>query len=106
VAEAWAQEGGLYRKVIVQTLIDEEATQAAILNGLDWISSSVNNTSDLAMVFLSGHGITTPDRHYRFLLYDFDSGDLKRTLILDYDLQQYLVDVGASRCFLRHLLFW
>jgi uncharacterized caspase-like protein len=99
VAEARAQEGGLYKQVIIRSLTDEEATQVAILDGLDWITQSVNNTNDVAMVFLSGHGMTTPDQHYRFLPFDFNSADIKRTSILDYDLQQYLIGLGGKRIF-------
>src|SRR5262249_7872603 len=74
VALARVQEGGLYEKVLTHpqngSLRDEEATRDAILDELDWIMRAVTNTNDVAMVFLSGHGITTPDQHYRFLPYD------------------------------------
>ncbi len=76
VALAKAQAGGLYEKVIPypqhESLRDGDATREAILDGLDWIMRAVTNTNDVAMVFLSGHGVTTPDQHYRFFPYDYD----------------------------------
>jgi len=65
VALARRQEGGLYEKVITHlptgSLRDERATKDAILDELDWIKRAVTNTNDVALIFLSGHGVTTPD---------------------------------------------
>jgi hypothetical protein len=103
VALAKAQEGGLYEKVITHpargSLRDEEATRDAILDELDWIMKAVTNTNDVAMIFLSGHGITTPDQHYRFLPYDYDSGRRERTTISDYELKDYLTKIGGKKIF-------
>jgi uncharacterized caspase-like protein len=52
-----------------------------------------------AMVFLSGHGITTPDQHYRFLPYDYDSGRVERTTISDSELRYYLTRIGGTKIF-------
>src|SRR5580704_14078944 len=51
------------------------------------------------MVFLSGHGITTPDRHYRFLPYDYDPTRVERTTISDSELQDYLTKIGGKKIF-------
>jgi hypothetical protein len=103
VALAKAQEGGLYEKVITRTtsgsLRDSEATREAILDELDWIRSAVTNTNDVAMIFLAGHGITTPDQHYRFLPHDYDANRLARTTITDSELQDYLTKIGGKRIF-------
>ncbi|MGA7385533.1 MAG: caspase family protein [Methylocella sp.] len=103
VALAIAQAGGLYEKVVTHppkgSLRDGEATRDAILDELDWIMKAVTNTNDVAMVFLSGHGITTPDRHYRFLPYDYDSGRVERTTISDSELQDYLTKIGGKKIF-------
>ena len=66
VAMAKAQAGGLYEKVIPypehESLRDEDAKRETIFDGLDWIMRAVTNTNDVAMVFLSGHGIAAaPD---------------------------------------------
>lgn len=41
-------------------------THDAVLDGLDWIRKEPTN-KDVAMVFISGHGVMTPDQVYRFL---------------------------------------
>jgi WD40 repeat protein len=100
VALAEAQAGGLYEKVIPypqhESLRDEDAKREAILDGLDWIMRVVTNTNDVAMVFLSGHGVTTPDQHYRFLPYDYDPERVERTTISDSELQDYLTKIFAN----------
>jgi Caspase domain len=100
---AKAQSGGLYEKVITtsphESLRDSDATRDAILDGLDWIKSVVTNTNDVAMIFLAGHGIKTPDQHYRFLPYDYDSNRVERTTISDSELQDYLTKIGGKKIF-------
>jgi hypothetical protein len=105
VAQAKTQEGEgkLYEKVITHpphgSLRDEEATRDAVLDELDWIKRAVTNTNDVAMIFLSGHGVTTPDQHYRFLPYDYDSNRVERTTISDSELQDYLTKIGGKKIF-------
>jgi WD40 repeat protein len=105
VAQAKTQEGEgkLYEKVITHpphgSLRDEEATRDAVLDELDWIKRAVTNTNDVAMIFLSGHGVTTPDQHYRFLPYDYDSNRVERTTISDAELQDYLTKIGGKKIF-------
>jgi WD40 repeat protein len=103
VAWAQAQQGGLYEKVITHaprgSLRDGEATKNAILDELDWISRAVTNTNDVAIIFLAGHGMTTPDRHYRFLPNDYEADRVERTTIADWELQQYLTKIGGKKIF-------
>ncbi len=104
VALAKAEEGGLlYGKVVpypkFASLEDENATRDAILDGLDWIQHAVENSNDVAMIFLSGHGINTPDQHYRFLPYDYDPNHIDRTTIADFELQQYISKIGGKTLF-------
>jgi WD40 repeat protein len=103
VAVAEAQQGGLYEKVIPypqhESLTDKDATRDAILDGLDWIMRAVTNTNDVAMVFLSGHGMNTPDQHYRLLPYDYDPDRVERTTISDVELQDYLTKIGGKKIF-------
>jgi WD40 repeat protein len=105
VAQAKTQEGEgkLYEKVITHpphgSLRDEEATREAVLDELDWIKRAVTNTNDVAMIFLSGHGMTTPDQHYRFLPFDYDSNRVERTTISDSELQDYLTKIGGKKIF-------
>jgi uncharacterized caspase-like protein len=96
---AKSQEGGLYEKVITHSLRDSEATREAVLDELDWIKKAVSNTNDVAMIFLAGHGVTTPDQHYRFLPYDYDANRVERTTISDSELQDYLTKIGGKKIF-------
>jgi WD40 repeat protein len=98
-ALAKSQEGGLYEKVITHSLRDGEATREAVLDELDWIKKAVSNTNDVAMIFLAGHGVTTPDQHYRFLPYDYDASRVERTTISDGELQDYLTKIGGKKIF-------
>lgn len=103
VALAKAQQGGLYEKVIAYSprgsLQDRDATREAVLDGLDWISRSVTNTNDVAMIFLAGHGVMTPDQHYRFLPYDYDPDRVPRTTITNSELEDYLTKIGGKKIF-------
>jgi uncharacterized caspase-like protein len=103
VALAKAQKGGLYEKVILpsghESLRDADATRDAILDGLDWIIHAVTDTNDVAMVFLAGHGMKTPDQHYRFLPYDYDDNHKERTTISDSELKDYLTKIGGKKIF-------
>ena len=103
VALVKKQEGGLYEKVITHppsgSLRDAAATKEAILNELDWIRGAVTNTNNVAMVFLSGHGVMTPDQRYRFLPHDYDPERVERTTISDYELADYLTKIGGKKLF-------
>lgn len=63
------QEGRLYRRVIVRTLTNAEATRAAITREFDVLRSAVG-PSDVAMLFMAGHGLNDPTGQYHFLPYD------------------------------------
>ena len=102
VAALKAQKGGLYEDVITHapggSLRDEAATKQAIVEELDWIEHAPTS-SDVAMVFISGHGVKTPDQRYRFLPYDYDPAHTEYTTIADFELQQYLAKIGTKKLF-------
>jgi hypothetical protein len=102
------QAGGLYENVITHPphgrLRDSEATKEAILKELEWIRTEVTNTNNVAMIFLSGHGIKTPDQRYRFLPYDYDPQRTLFTTISDHELSDYLTNTGGKKYLFRHLL--
>jgi hypothetical protein len=102
VAALKRQDKGLYAKIVTHapggSLRDEAATRNAILDELDWIEHAVTSL-DVAMVFISGHGIKTPDQHYRLLPYDYDPNHRERTTISDEELRQYLTNVGGKMLF-------
>ena len=52
------QEGRLYQKVEVKLLPDEIADSTSIIDALEWLGDRVRE-SDVGVVFLSGHGVTS-----------------------------------------------
>jgi uncharacterized caspase-like protein len=104
VAMAKAQQGGLlYGRVVTypkfESLEDGHATHDNILAGLDWIKHAVENSSDVAMIFLSGHGMNTPDQHYLFLPYDYDPNRIDRTTIDDTEFKKYITKIHGKTLF-------
>jgi hypothetical protein len=92
------QEKGLYEDIVPHVLEDQAAMREKILDELDWIKRAVTS-SDVAMVFISGHGMKTSDQRYRLLPYDYDPDRPERTTINDAELQQYLVNMGGKTLF-------
>jgi WD40 repeat protein len=66
------QEGRAYAKVIVEKLTNEQATERNIKLGLEWLKSNVKTRNDRALVFFSGHGVTTPELTSYLLPQDVD----------------------------------
>ena len=63
------QEGRLYRRVIVHTLTNQQATRAAVLRELDDLRSKVA-PGDVAMIFMAGHGVNDEAGNYYFMPHD------------------------------------
>jgi hypothetical protein len=60
------QEGKQYRKVHLRMLTDRDATRAAIIREFEWLRQSVG-PSDVAMLFMAGHGLNDSLGQYFFL---------------------------------------
>jgi hypothetical protein len=104
VAVTKMQRGGLlYDRVVFypksESLVNDGATKENILDGLDWIHRAVQSYNDIAMVFLSGHGVNDTRQHYRFLPYDYDPNRLERTTIADTEFQQYIGNIHGKTVF-------
>ena len=86
---------GLYRRVRTQLLDNGKATRDAILDGLDWLERETTSR-DVAILFLSGHGIKGPRDHYHFLPRNTDLGRLKRTSVKDTEFKDFLGAVSGK----------
>ena len=75
-----AQEGKQYRRVIVRTLTNREATRANITREFDWLRSSVG-PNDVAMLFMAGHGLNDAAGQYFFLPHDAQHERLLSTAV-------------------------
>jgi len=66
------QQGSLYAKVEVKLLTGEAADRAAIVDGLDWLIRQVGQggEGDVGVLFLSGHGVTSPIGKYYYVPYN------------------------------------
>jgi WD40 repeat protein len=74
------QEGRLYKRVIVRTLANQQATRAAVLRELDTLRTSVTS-NDVAMVFIAGHGMNDASGNYYFLPHDGQHERLASTAV-------------------------
>ncbi len=87
---------GLYERVIPSPLPkDGRWTHDDVLDGLDWIRKGPTN-NDVAMVFVSGHGVVTPDQVYRFLPCNFNSDRIERTTVRSVEFQDFLSKIGGK----------
>ncbi len=75
------QEGPFFGKVEAHLLLNKEATRANILNGMEWIRRETTQ-NDLAIIFVSGHGIRHESGDYYFLPHDGDLERIPSTAIL------------------------
>ena len=90
------REASLYADVQVRLLTDGEATRAGVLQGLDWLRKSVR-TTDTAMLFLAGHGVSLVDRSYYFLPHDANVDKLAQTAITHSQLTRAIGGIKGQR---------
>ena len=89
-AQAMArQTGRLYNDVSVRALTDGEATRAAVLENLQWLSANVG-PRDVGVMFFAGHGLNANDQQYYFLPHDADHERLAQTAVSDEELRKAL----------------
>jgi WD40 repeat protein len=89
------QKGTLYRDVDVHLLADDAATRDAILDGLEWIQRSTTS-KDVAMVFLSGHGVNDNTGVYYFVPTNFDKKAIKRTGVPYGDIKNTIANLAGK----------
>ncbi len=65
------QQGSLYQKVEGRLLLDEDVTERNLRKELKWLRESVTQ-HDLAIVFVSGHGVPDRQGNYYYVPHDFD----------------------------------
>lgn len=92
------QEGLFYERVVVRALTNAQATHAAVLDELGWLRRSVTS-DDVAIVFLSGHGVADVAHAYYFLPHDADLGRSPRSLVSEDHLRDALMHVRGKVLF-------
>ncbi len=99
VRSVQAQQGrGLYREVVVKALTDAQATRDEIVDGLDWILHETTS-KDVAMVFLSGHGVNDERGNYYFLPANLDRQKLMRTGVPWSDIKRTVEQIAGKVLF-------
>jgi WD40 repeat protein len=94
-----AQKGGLYREVETKVLCDVEATRDNIVDGLEWIQSQTT-AKDVAMVFLSGHGVNAPPNNdYYFVPHNFNRDRIRATGVVFSEIQQTVQNIAGKALF-------
>jgi hypothetical protein len=99
------QEHGLYRRVQTRTLLNEEATGSAVMEGLEWLQRQMTQR-DVAVIFLSTHGRNDAWGTLFLFPYDVNNQDdlsLLRTGVKINDLKEWvarLADKGKVLVFL------
>jgi uncharacterized caspase-like protein len=71
------QHQKLFSEVHTRILLDAQATRANILTGLNWLGGMAQ--SDMAIIFLAGHGQTSDSNDFYFLGHDTDFEKLRET---------------------------
>jgi uncharacterized caspase-like protein len=90
------QEGVMYEKVEARMLRNQEATVDGILRELQWLTDQTES-NDIAVVFLSGHGLSDREGCYHFLPYDFESSHFRATTVSRRALQEFLTQTKARK---------
>jgi len=97
LAEAMrGQQGLMYERVEARTLPNDEATCAEIMAGLQWLTEQAKS-ADVAIVFLSGHGLTDRRGSYYFLPHNFELSNLWGTSVPQEMLEKFLKQIEARK---------
>ena len=92
------QSGKLYRDVEVKLLTDDGAGKDSILDGLEWIQKQTTSR-DIAMIFLSGHGVNDSNGDYYYAPYNFDMDHKRSTGVLFYEIEKTVKDIAGKVLF-------
>ncbi len=92
------QSGKLYRDVETRLLTDDQASKEALLDGLEWIQKQTTSR-DVAMIFLSGHGVRDGSGDYYYVPYAFDNDHKRSTGVLFYEIEKTIKDIAGKVVF-------
>lgn len=92
------QSGKLYRGVEVKLLTDDQAGKDAVLDGLEWIQKQTTSR-DVAMIFLSGHGVRDSSGDYYYVPFNFDMEKKRSTGVLFYEVEKTIKDIAGKVLF-------
>jgi len=95
-AAAWeSQASHVYRKVESKVLTNEEATVRNILASMDWLVKNVSQP-DVAVMFLSAHGVRDPRQNYYLASAEIDPASLRSTAVRFSEITEMLRDLPCK----------
>ncbi len=92
------QTNSLYRGVVEKILTNDDATKDNILDALDWIQRETTS-KDIAMIFLSGHGVNDRNGFFYYLPVNADLEKLKRTAVPFTDIKTTISSIAGKALF-------
>ncbi|MGA2548254.1 MAG: caspase family protein [Rectinemataceae bacterium] len=95
LAALLAKGSGLYRGVETKVLADARADKDGILDGLDWIRKRTTS-KDIAVIFLSGHGINDSSGNYYYLPVEADVDRLKGSGVAFSDIKAAVSSIAGK----------
>ncbi len=98
VATLLQQKGKLYRDVEMKLLTDDHADKESVLDALEWIQKQTTSR-DVAMIFLSGHGVRDGSGDYYYVPYNFDNDRKRSTGVLFYEVEKTIKDIAGKVVF-------
>jgi Caspase domain/WD domain, G-beta repeat len=97
-ASASERGGPLYDQVQARVIVDEGATQAAMLDGLNWLARTPGR-DDTAVLFIAGHGVVDATDTYYFLPHDMREARLARTAVSEAQLRDTMAGIQGRALF-------
>jgi hypothetical protein len=89
------QKGKLYRDIVATVLTDGTATRDNIVDGLEWIQKQTTS-KDVAMIFLSGHGMNDSTGVYYFVSTNFDMQKILQTGVPYADIKKTVSNLAGK----------
>jgi hypothetical protein len=89
------QKGLIYSDVVIQKLVDQDASKEAITDGLDWIQRQTGQ-KDLAMIFFAGHGINDNNGIFYMLPVGADMERVRSTCLNFEELRQTVSNIAGK----------
>ena len=90
-----AQQGKFYREVESKVLTDKQATRSGIQDGMDWLYERVE-PDDIAVIFISGHGVYDPRNNFYFANYETDVKRLRSTALAYTEIESAIKDMPCK----------
>lgn len=97
-AEMRKQSGVYYKRVDARVLVNEQATRAAVLQGLRWLQN-VTTPEDVAILFIAGHGVSDAADVYHFLPHDMKQDQISQTGVSETQLRGTLSAIKGRALF-------